>query len=80
MINVLPVNDVRSAVVHNMDPRNVDTVLVGGRVVKRHGQLLGVDMTRLASEIESSAEHLFAMADQPRVAMALAASPTPHRV
>jgi 5-methylthioadenosine/S-adenosylhomocysteine deaminase len=67
MINVLPVNDLRSAVVHNMDARNVDTVIVAGRVVKRHGRLLGVDMTRLASEVHSSRERVFAAAGQPHV-------------
>jgi 5-methylthioadenosine/S-adenosylhomocysteine deaminase len=65
MINVLPVNDVRSAVVHNMDARNVDTVIVGGNVVKRHGRLVGVDMTRLASEVHASRERVFAKAGRP---------------
>lgn len=67
LINVLPVNDARSAVVHNMDARNVDTVIVAGRVLKRHGRLLGVDMTRLASQIHSSRERLFTTAGQPHV-------------
>jgi 5-methylthioadenosine/S-adenosylhomocysteine deaminase len=70
MINVLPVNDLRSAVVHNMDARNVDTVIVAGRVVKRDGSLLGVDMTRLASEIHSSRERVFTRAGQPYFAVA----------
>lgn len=70
MINVLPVNDLRSAVVHNMDTRNVDTVIVAGRVVKRHGQLLGADMTRLASEVHSSRERVFATAGQPHFSVA----------
>lgn len=69
LINVLPVNDLRSAVVHNMDARNVDTVLVAGRVVKRDGRLLGVDLTRLASEVHASRERVFATAGQPHVTL-----------
>ena len=64
MINVLPVNNLRSAVVHNMDARNVDTVIVAGRVVKQDGQLLGVDMARLASEVYSGRERVFTTAGQ----------------
>jgi hypothetical protein len=30
-----------------MGPQNVDTVLIAGKVVKRKGQLVGVDWARL---------------------------------
>ncbi len=52
-LNVLPVNNATGAVVTSMDASNVDTVLIGGKVMKRNGRLVGVDMgrvTRLAYE------------------------------
>jgi 5-methylthioadenosine/S-adenosylhomocysteine deaminase len=42
-INVTPLNDPVNAVVAGMDTGNVDTVLIAGRVMKRHGELLHVD-------------------------------------
>lgn len=42
-MNVTPLNDPATAVVAGMDTGNVDTVLIGGRVMKRHGELLHVD-------------------------------------
>ena len=52
-INVTPFNDPVAAVVTSMDTGNVDTVLIAGRVMKRHGRLLHVDwqaVKRLALE------------------------------
>jgi cytosine/adenosine deaminase-related metal-dependent hydrolase/ribose/xylose/arabinose/galactoside ABC-type transport system permease subunit len=52
-INVTPLNDPVTAVVSGMDTGNVDTVLIGGRVMKRHGELLHVDwaaVRRMAAE------------------------------
>ena len=52
-MNVTPLNDPATAVVVGMDTGNVDTVLIGGRVMKRDGQLLHVDwpaVRRLAVE------------------------------
>jgi 5-methylthioadenosine/S-adenosylhomocysteine deaminase len=42
-INVTPLGDPATAVVTSMDTGNVDTVLVGGQVMKQGGQLLHVD-------------------------------------
>ena len=42
-INVTPLNDPATAVVAGMDTGNVDTVMIAGRVMKRHGELLHVD-------------------------------------
>ncbi len=42
-INVTPLNDPATAVVASMDTSNVDSVLIAGRVMKRHGKLLHVD-------------------------------------
>ncbi len=52
-INVTPLNDPVTAVVTGMDTGNVDTVLIAGRVMKRHGELLYVDwpaVKRMAAE------------------------------
>ena len=52
-MNVTPLNDPATAVVAGMDTGNVDTVVIGGRVMKRHGELLHVDwpaVRRMAAE------------------------------
>jgi cytosine/adenosine deaminase-related metal-dependent hydrolase/ribose/xylose/arabinose/galactoside ABC-type transport system permease subunit len=52
-MNVTPLNDAATAIVAGMDTGNVDTVLIGGRVMKRHGTLLHVDwpaVKRMAAE------------------------------
>jgi len=52
-MNVTPLNDPATAVVSGMDTGNVDTVLIAGRVMKRHGALLYVDwpaVKRMAAE------------------------------
>jgi cytosine/adenosine deaminase-related metal-dependent hydrolase len=47
MLNVMPMNNAVGAVVTSMGPQNVDTVLIAGKVMKRDGKLVGVDMARL---------------------------------
>jgi cytosine/adenosine deaminase-related metal-dependent hydrolase len=52
-MNVTPLNDPATAVVAGMDTSNVDTVLIAGRVMKRHGRLQHVDwpaVKRMAGE------------------------------
>ena len=46
-MNVTPLNDPATAVVVGMDTGNVDTVLVAGRIMKRHGAIVGVDWPAL---------------------------------
>ena len=46
-LNVLPMNNAVGAVVTSMGPSNVDTVLIGGKVRKRNGRLVGVDMNKV---------------------------------
>ena len=43
LLNVMPMNNAVGAVMTSMGPQNVDTVLIAGKVVKRKGQLVGVD-------------------------------------
>jgi 5-methylthioadenosine/S-adenosylhomocysteine deaminase len=65
LINVLPVNNMKAAVVLSMDPRNVDTVMVAGRVVKSDGKMLGVDMQQLSSRIYDRRDRVFEEANVP---------------
>ncbi|WP_439154309.1 amidohydrolase family protein [Yoonia sp.] len=58
-INVTPLNNVPGAVVTLMERTNVDTVMVAGEVKKWKGQLLGFDIDRLRTELESSRDYLF---------------------
>lgn len=48
--------------VHAAERSNVDTVMIGGCIVKRGGKVLGVDSARLRAAIDESREHLFAAA------------------
>jgi 5-methylthioadenosine/S-adenosylhomocysteine deaminase len=43
-INVWPLNNVPGAVVNLMNPMNVDTVFIAGKVKKWRGSLVGVDL------------------------------------
>jgi 5-methylthioadenosine/S-adenosylhomocysteine deaminase len=48
LLNTMPINNAVGAVVTSMTSQNVDTVLIAGKVVKRNGKLVGVDMNRIA--------------------------------
>jgi 5-methylthioadenosine/S-adenosylhomocysteine deaminase len=65
-LNVMPMNNAVGAVVTSMGPHNVDTVLVAGKVMKRNGQLVGVDLARLARIGNEARERLYANANIPR--------------
>jgi 5-methylthioadenosine/S-adenosylhomocysteine deaminase len=66
LINVMPLNNAVGAVVTSMGPQNVDTVLVGGKVMKRAGQLVGVDFARLTRLGNEARERLYSNANVPR--------------
>jgi cytosine/adenosine deaminase-related metal-dependent hydrolase/ribose/xylose/arabinose/galactoside ABC-type transport system permease subunit len=59
-INVSPLNDPVTAVVLGMDTGNVDTVLIGGRVMKRAGRLLHVDWPSVRRLADESRDHVIA--------------------
>src|SRR5437763_5931828 len=48
LLNVMPINNAVGAVVTSMTARNVDTVMIAGKIMKRNGVLVGVDMNRVA--------------------------------
>jgi 5-methylthioadenosine/S-adenosylhomocysteine deaminase len=57
-LNVGPIAAVESAIVRTVTPGNVDSVLVGGRFVKRGGQLVGIDAAALMRDANESAERI----------------------
>ena len=62
-LNVMPMNNAVGAVVTSMGPQNVDTVLIAGKVMKRNGQLVGVDFGRLARLGDEARDRLYASAN-----------------
>lgn len=65
-LNVMPMNNAVGAVVTSMGPQNVDTVLIGGRIKKRHGELVGVDMARIGGVLDAARERALANGKYPR--------------
>jgi 5-methylthioadenosine/S-adenosylhomocysteine deaminase len=63
-INVTPVNDAAGAVVTLMDTSNVDTVFIAGKLMKRNGRLLGVDLPAIRQAIEKSRDAVLSRAGQ----------------
>jgi 5-methylthioadenosine/S-adenosylhomocysteine deaminase len=56
--NVTPLNDPATAVVSGMDTGNVDTVMIGGRMMKRDGELLHVDWPAVRRMAADSRDHV----------------------
>jgi len=54
-INVAPLANIETTVVQSATPANVDTVLVDGRIVKRHGKLVAYDGEKIVREAKASA-------------------------
>ncbi len=65
-INTFPLNNVPGTVVTLMDTSNVEHVFIAGKVKKWQGKLVGVDLTRLRSQIEKSRDGLLARTNQTR--------------
>jgi 5-methylthioadenosine/S-adenosylhomocysteine deaminase len=58
-INLYPSNNAVGTVVQAAERSNVDTVIIGGRVRKHRGQVVGLDMARLKAMVDESRGHLF---------------------
>ncbi len=56
--NIYPINDPIGAVVWGMDTSNVDSVFVSGRQLKRDGELVGVEMTRIRELAYEARDHV----------------------
>lgn len=68
-MSMTPMNNPTGELVYNAHAGMVDTVLVAGRVVKRHGALLGVDVPRVRDLAVRTRDRLFAAArDVPSIA------------
>jgi cytosine/adenosine deaminase-related metal-dependent hydrolase len=65
-INVLPVNNVYGAIVLGMDTSNVDTVFIGGRLRKRQGRLVDVDLDRVSRLARASRDYVVSAAGWPQ--------------
>jgi cytosine/adenosine deaminase-related metal-dependent hydrolase len=65
-LNVAPLNNVPGAVVSLMNPGNVETVIVAGKVRKWKGQLLGVNLSHLRRQLEASRDYVFKAAGIPQ--------------
>ncbi|SDZ53839.1 amidohydrolase family protein [Herbiconiux ginsengi] len=59
-VNLFPVTDPTAAIVAAAHPGNVDTVIVGGRILKRDGRLLGVDLDAIRAAAQESHDRLLA--------------------
>ena len=59
-INLYPSNNAVGTVVQAAERSNIDTVIIGGRVRKYRGEVVGLDMKRLKAMVEESRGHLFA--------------------
>jgi cytosine/adenosine deaminase-related metal-dependent hydrolase len=58
-INLYPSNNAIGTVVQAVERSNVDTVIIGGRIRKYAGKVIGLDMGRLKSMVAESRDHLF---------------------
>ena len=56
--NIFPINDPIGAVVWGMDTSNVNSVFVGGKALKRNGQLLNVDLKRIQKMAYESRDYV----------------------
>jgi cytosine/adenosine deaminase-related metal-dependent hydrolase len=59
-INLYPSNNAVGTLVQAAERSNIDTVIIGGRIRKQHGKMVGLDMKRLKAMTEESRAHLFA--------------------
>ncbi len=59
-LNLYPSNNALGTVVQAAERSNVDTVIIGGRVRKFRGKVLGVEMKQLRAMVDESRAHLFA--------------------
>ena len=61
-VHISPVHSPISALVYNANGNDVDTVLVGGKILVRNGRTVGIDETRLLADCQRAAEAMCARA------------------
>jgi cytosine/adenosine deaminase-related metal-dependent hydrolase len=64
--NTLPFNSAYGAIVTAMDTSNVDTVMIAGKVLKRAGKLVGVDLAGISRQAAASRDYLVDKLGWPR--------------
>jgi cytosine/adenosine deaminase-related metal-dependent hydrolase len=64
-IHMSPMNHPVAAVVQSASARDVDTVMIGGEIRKRHGKLVGVDATRIRRLLYEARDYLFEVGGTP---------------
>ena len=64
-LNLAPLSDMVGAVVCGANSGNVDTVLVDGRIVKRAGKMVGIDVERIHRLIVEARDRMYAYDDYP---------------
>jgi 5-methylthioadenosine/S-adenosylhomocysteine deaminase len=64
--NTLPFNNAYGAIVTAMDTSNVDTVMIAGKVMKRGGKLVGVDLASISRQAAASRDYLVGKLGWPR--------------
>src|SRR5207237_8733388 len=62
-INLYPSNHAIGTVVSAADIRNIDTVIVGGRIRKFRGKMVGLNMEKFRQLADESRNYLFSKAD-----------------
>ena len=62
-LHTTPVKDVVSALVYSTEADDVDTVVIDGRLVMRHGELLTIDEGETIANATLEAEKLIAAAN-----------------
>jgi len=53
-LNMFPVNDVGGAIMFHANVRDVDTVIIKGKVLKRNGKLIGVDLPAVRDKLSAA--------------------------
>jgi 5-methylthioadenosine/S-adenosylhomocysteine deaminase len=62
-LNLTPLNNAYGAVVAGADTSNVDTVIIAGKIMKRNGQLLNVDIERARTLAIQSRDYVVTKAE-----------------
>ncbi|MEO8667606.1 MAG: amidohydrolase family protein [Bauldia sp.] len=57
-VNIAPMANIETTVVMSATPANIDTVMVDGRILKRHGKLVGFDVPRIVKGAIDSSQRI----------------------
>jgi len=53
-LNMAPMTDAVHMVVQSAQPSNVDSVVIDGRILKRHGRLVAIDAEKLVDDVNET--------------------------